>query len=76
MSVNGYHTHLMYLQSSQAAATAAGQKRKRAEDQAAAAVGLKRPSLTPPPDGQAGPPDPTPAAAMPRAAVASDVSHF
>ena len=30
---------------------AAGQKRKRAEDQAAAAVGIKKPNTTPPPEG-------------------------
>ena len=32
-----------------------GQKRKRAEDQAAAAVGIKKPSITPPPEGSEAP---------------------
>lgn len=32
-----------------------GQKRKRAEDQAAAAVGMKKPNTTPPPEGSGAP---------------------
>lgn len=32
-----------------------GQKRKRAEDQAAAAVGIKKPNTTPPPEGSEAP---------------------
>ena len=53
--------------------TAAGQKRKRAEDQAAAAVGLKRSNMTTTPEGQADPPDGVPQAAVRHTAAASDV---
>lgn len=51
--------------------SAAGQKRKRAEDQAAAAAGLKRSNLTPTSEGQA---DGAPQAAARQTAAASDVS--
>ena len=54
--------------------SAAGQKRKRAEDQAAAAVGLKRSNVTPTSEGQADPPDGVPQASAQQTAAASDVS--
>ena len=46
---------LLSLSSLRCMHVCSGQKRKRAEDQAAAAVGIKKPNTTPPPEGSMAP---------------------